>query len=58
MHDTDYDYVVTGITTDGRRFKLQYRSYIMANSINLYRGSLWERHKATGKRKLLKRVYN
>ncbi len=55
---SDYCYVVTGVDVYGKRFKLVYTNYIHANCINLYRGSLWEEHRATGKRKLLKRVYN
>lgn len=49
-------YHVTGLTTDGGRFKLIIESRSHAMSINLWRGSVWE---VVGKkRKLIKRVWN
>jgi hypothetical protein len=53
-----YYYIVTGILTNGRRFKaIHTKSYKHAMGINLYRGSVWERQ-SDGSRKLLKRVWN
>ena len=51
------EFHVTGINRGGKRFKLVYSSLFMAMSINLYRGSVYA-VLDTGKRKLLKRVYN
>jgi hypothetical protein len=50
---------VTGITTDGKRFKRIYsgKDYFYAFGINLWRGSVWGVDIA-GNRKLLKRVFN
>ena len=50
-------YVVTGITTDGKRFRKLALNWYYANSINLWRGSVWG-YKADGHRTLLKRVTN
>jgi len=51
-------YVVTGILTNGKRFKpMYYSSAMQANFINLYRGSVWGIDEM-GKRTLLKRVFN
>lgn len=47
-------YIVTGITTSGKRFRLEYKNFYFANGINLYKGSLWREQ--NGKRKLLKKV--
>jgi len=49
-------YIVTGITIDGKRFKIVTDSKIHAHGINLWRGSVWIETNG-GKRKLLKRVY-
>lgn len=51
------EFHVTGITRNGKRFKLVYSSLYMAMSINLYRGSVYA-VLDNGTRKLLKRVYN
>jgi hypothetical protein len=49
-------YHVTGVDKAGKRFKFVYTNLMQADSINLYRGSVWELK--SGKRKLLKRVTN
>jgi hypothetical protein len=49
-------FVVTGVLTNGRRFKAKmYYNWKWANSINLYKGSVWGVG-ANGRRTLLKRV--
>ena len=48
---------VTGITSGGKRFSLRYSSSAFAFGINLWRGTVWG-VLPSGKRKLLKRVYN
>lgn len=56
----DVMYKVTGILTNGRRFPaILTRNYRHAMSINLYRGSVWEKENdKNAKWKLIKRVYN
>jgi hypothetical protein len=54
-HETLYH--VTGIDTNGKRFKIETNNSMQAAGINLYRGSVWEVDK-NGKRKLVKRVWN
>ena len=49
-------YIVTGVDTGGKRFKLVYSDLFWAMGINLWRGSVWK--EINGKRTLLKRVYN
>ena len=49
-------YIVTGVLTNGRRFKLQYSDYRQAMGINLWRGNVWE--VIDGKRKRIKSVTN
>jgi hypothetical protein len=49
-------FVVTGVTTNGKRFKYRYIMPGMAFAINLYRGSVWG--VKGNKKQLLKRVYN
>lgn len=49
-------YIVTGIDRYNKRFRLTYSNKIIALSINLWQGSVWE--SIDGKRKLIKRVYN
>ena len=52
------EFHVTGINFCGRRFKkLTFGSFKTANMINLYSGSVWGVTES-GKRKLIKRVYN
>jgi hypothetical protein len=56
----DYSsFVVTGVKCNGQRFKLCYgpKGLSTALSINLWRGSVWG-VLPTGRRELLKRVYN
>ena len=48
---------VTGKDRNGKRFKIETNSYSYACMINLWQGSVWALLE-TGKRKLLKRVYN
>lgn len=50
------EYHVTGVTVNGRRFRMIYSSCYWAMGINLWRGSVWE--VKDGKRKLVKRVWN
>ncbi len=56
----DYtSFVVTGVLYNTRkRFKNTYNSWQWASGVNLWRGSVWGIRKDTGKRQLLKRVYN
>lgn len=50
-------FVVTGVLVNGRRFSpIRTSNPMIADSINLYRGSVWEI--INGKRKLIKRVWN
>ena len=55
-------FVVTGTTTNGKRFRLAYDAtapgFHTAFGINLYRGNVWGVRADNGKRKLLKSVYN
>ena len=51
------EYHVTGITTNGKRFKNIYKVSFWAFKVNLYRGSVYGVLE-NGKRKLLKRVFN
>lgn len=52
-------YEVTGVLTNGRRFKvIKTENLRHALSINLYRGTVWERDEQTGKRRRIKSVYN
>ena len=50
-------YKVTGVTMNGKRFKIETNSRMHAFMINLWRGSVWELQK-DDKWKLLRRVYN
>lgn len=51
-------YCVTGVLYNSKtRFSYQYTSLIMALSINLWNGSVWEVD-SKGRRKLIKRVIN
>jgi hypothetical protein len=57
IHGSTPTNVVTGVLTDGRRFKaMRFRNKMHAMMINLYRGSVWE--EKNGRRTLIKRVYN
>lgn len=49
-------YVVTGVTTNGKRFSIKAELWANAQCINLFRGSRWLLR--YGKRYLLQRVYN
>ena len=51
-------YVVTGTLCSGGRFRLVHSDARYAFGINLWRGSVWGILKTTGKRRLLKSVYN
>ena len=52
------EFHVTGKQANGKRFKkMKFSSFISANMINLYNGSVWGVQE-NGTRKLLKRVYN
>lgn len=52
------EFHVTGVNPYGKRLKrLKLSSFIAANSINLYKGSVWG-VKENNSRVLLKRVYN
>lgn len=50
-------FIVTGKERSGKRFKIETSSYTYACMINLWNGSVWALLE-TGKRRLLKRVYN
>jgi len=49
-------FIVTGVTITGQRFKKVFDSFMWADGINLWRGSVWLLR--NGKRTLLKRVWN
>ena len=52
------EFHVTGTNLSKRRFKrMTFSSFKAANMINLWKGSVWGVTES-GKRKLLKRVYN
>ncbi len=50
-------YHVTGVTRDGRRFKIETSNAIHAAGINLWRGTLW-RVLPGGRREIVRRVWN
>jgi hypothetical protein len=50
-------YIITGILTDGTRFRRLTLNPYYAMAINLWRGSVWGM-KHNGHRQLLKRVQN
>ena len=50
-------FIVTGKDRSDKRFKIETSSYTYACMINLWNGSVWAVLES-GKRKLLKRVYN
>ena len=54
---TDRRFKVTGVLTNGRRFKaIHTNNIIHATSINLYRGTVWEHD---GERwRVMRRVWN
>lgn len=49
-------YHVTGVTVNGRRFRIITDDVMFAMGVNLYRGSVWR--VVNNKRKLIKRVWN
>jgi hypothetical protein len=51
-------FVVTGITVDGRRFRVRTPSYYHATGINLYRGTVWYILPNETTRHILYRVFN
>jgi len=53
-----WEYHVTGVLVNGKRFKIVTPSIIHAMGINLWRGTVWSVDRTTGKRTKLKRVYN
>ena len=57
VEDDVREWHVTGVTTDGKRFKRVYKTQFTALCINLWRGSVWAVDR-NGKRKLIKRVWN
>lgn len=51
-------YRVTGVLYNSKkRFVLNYKTLVMATSINLWKGSIWA-VQANGKKKLIKRIVN
>ena len=50
-------YNVTGVTRNGRRFKIVTSNAIHAAGINLWRGTLW-RVLPGGRREIVRRVWN
>jgi hypothetical protein len=50
-------YEVTGVTVNGKRFKIRTSNRMHAYGINLYRGTVWERL-SNGHRRILRRVWN
>jgi len=55
-HKEGDQYIVTGKDRSGRRFRLFYKNWIMADGINLWSGSKWLVR--DGKRYLIKKVRN
>jgi hypothetical protein len=55
-HQKGDQYVVTGVTTNGKRFRRITDNWIFAEGINLWRGSKWLLR--DGKRYLLNRFRN
>jgi len=53
-----WEYHITGTTMTGKRFKIVTPSIVHAMGINVYRGTVWSVDKETGKRKVLRRVWN
>ena len=51
-------YVITGKLVNGKRFRKTAVSILYAFGINLWNGSVWGIRKDTGRRQLLRRVYN
>jgi hypothetical protein len=49
-------YHVTGVTTDGKRFKQVHESWAWASMVNLWRGTVWLVRE--GRRYRIKSVYN
>lgn len=60
VHQHGDSYIVTGITAAGKRFRRgPFERWLYANSINLYRGSIWLCGPSSKwRRKLVKRVWN
>lgn len=57
IHQAGDSYVVTGVLTNGRRFKpIHTDLWAYANGINLYRGTKWLVR--DGKRYVIQRIYN
>lgn len=56
IHKKGDTYLITGRTTDGRKFRHTYSNPMMAMAINLWQGRVWQVR--NGKRKLLKTVFN
>lgn len=52
----DQMYIVTGVTIDGKRFRIVTPNQMHAFGINLYRGTVW--FSDMGKRHILRRVWN
>ena len=50
-------YKVTGVTVDGKRFRIMTTNYMHAMGINLWRGTVWYR-KDGGGWEIVRRVYN
>jgi len=55
-HEKTDTYHITGLTTNGHRFRIITNNPFHAMGINLYRGSVWLVR--NGKRSLVKRVFN
>jgi len=51
------NYLITGKTIKGQRFKINTTNYIHAMGINLYNGSVWSIDQ-NGKKQLIKRINN
>jgi len=49
-------FVVTGVDRNGKRFRLVYDSWLMASSVNVWRGNVWLLR--NGKRRLLQSTFN
>jgi hypothetical protein len=49
-------YLVTGVDRNGRRFRQQHSSWLVAKYINVWRGTKWLIR--GGKRYVIQRIYN
>lgn len=58
VHNVGDVYIVIGRDVHGKRFRQTYSNPRWALAINLYRGRVYQKLASTGKRRLVKSVYN